>query len=119
MTQGEFAAYIDTNLRRNGINVSYLEEHAFQFTVMVSISPKIWTLSRNSGWIRKKVVEVMKELGFDLRSRYFYHPQVPFFVDFIPGPPAIGQDPIEEIQEKKMETGTLLIISPQIQSGTG
>lgn len=54
----------------------------------------------------------MRELGFERRGRYYYHPQTPYIVEFISGPPSIGQDPIEEIREIKMATGVVRIISP-------
>lgn len=54
----------------------------------------------------------MKELGFERRGKYYYHPQTPYFVEFISGPPSVGQDPIIEIQEIKMATGIIRIISP-------
>ena len=47
---------------------------------------------------------------FDLRAAIHYIRQ--HYVEFIPGPPAVGQDPIEGIHLVSFETGTIRIISP-------
>lgn len=54
----------------------------------------------------------MKELGFERKGRDYHHLKTPYFVEFISGPPSVGQDSIEEIQEVKMATGIIRIISP-------
>jgi hypothetical protein len=112
MTLGELAAYIDTHLREGGIDVvlsggacvTIYSEHKY-------VSKDLDFISRFA-LDRAKVDSAMKELGFEQRGRYYYHPQTPYFVEFISGPPSIGQDRIEEIQEIKMATGFVRIISP-------
>jgi hypothetical protein len=112
MTQGELAAYIDSHLSENGINV------VLSGGASVAIYSDHKYVSRDLDFIAQfmiddeKLESVMKELGFELRGKYYYHPQTPYFVEFISGPPAIGQEPIEGINEVKMATGTIRIISP-------
>jgi len=55
--------------------------------------------------------KVMGEIGFTRKGKYFYHPGTKFFIDFIPGPLSIGDNPIEDIREIEMETGVVRIIS--------
>jgi hypothetical protein len=59
-----------------------------------------------------KVETAMKELGFERREKYYYCSQTPHFFEFISGPPFVGQDPIEEIQEIKLPTSVIRTISP-------
>lgn len=112
MTQAELAAYIDSHLREHGIHVvlsggasvAVYSEHKYVSKDLDFIAQ----FSLNT----KTVKKAMLELGFENKGKYFYHPQTPYFVEFIAGPPAVGQDPIEKIHEILMETGTLRIISP-------
>lgn len=54
----------------------------------------------------------MMEIGFYEEGRYFRHPGLQFFVEFPPGPLAIGEEPVKQVIEKKLSMGTLKIISP-------
>jgi hypothetical protein len=54
----------------------------------------------------------MQSLGFNLKGRYFTHPDTKFFIEFPPGPLAVGKEPVQKIEEHKLATGTLKIISP-------
>lgn len=61
---------------------------------------------------RKVIREAMNELGFVEEGRYFIHADTDLFVDFLAGPPAVGEEPVKEIQERHEATGILKIISP-------
>ncbi len=112
MTLGELAAYIDTHLRENGIHV------VLSGGASVVIYSQNKYVSKDLDFIVQfridpiKLKAVMQGLGFEHKGRYYYHPQTPYFVEFIPGPPAIGQEPIERIDEVEMETGRIRVISP-------
>ena len=51
-------------------------------------------------------------MGFSEDGRHFKHPDTKFFVEFPKGPPAVGEEPVKEIHERREATGTLKIISP-------
>ena len=112
MTLGELAAYIDSQLHKSGIDV------VLSGGACVAIYSDHKYVSKDLDFItqftidHEKVDSTMKKLGFELRGKYYCHPQTPYFVEFISGPPSIGQDPIEEIHEIKMATGIIRIISP-------
>jgi hypothetical protein len=112
MTLGELAAYIDSHLREYGIDV------VLSGGACVAIYSDYKYVSKDLDFIsrftinRTKVDSAMKELGFERSGKYYYHHHTPYFVEFISGPPSVGQDPIEEIQEIKMATGIIRIISP-------
>jgi len=112
MTQGELAAYIDSHLCKNGINVvlsggasaAIYSDHKYVSKDLDFIAQ--FTLDH------KKINAVMEYLGFEQSGRYYHHSQTPYYVEFISGPPAVGQDPIESIREVRFATGTIRIISP-------
>ena len=112
MTQGELAAYIDTHLSKEGISV------VLSGGASVAIYSDYQSVSKDLDFIARftidhtKIESAMKEIAFERKGRYYYHPRTPYFIDFISGPPSVGQDPIEEIHKLKMATGVVRIISP-------
>lgn len=54
----------------------------------------------------------MGKIGFQEKGRYFVNPDTQFFVEFPDGPLSVGEEPVKEISEFKLETGTLYVISP-------
>ncbi len=112
MSLGELAAYVDTHLRENGINV------VLSGGAAVAIYSGHKYVSKDLDFIGRfdidhnKVESVMKEIGFDKRGKYYHHPQIEYFAEFISGPPTVGQDPIGKVDEVKLKTGIIRIISP-------
>jgi hypothetical protein len=112
MTQGELAAYIDTHLRAEGIKV------VLSGGACVAIYSNHKYVSKDLDFIgqysldRKLISVAMNELGFFEKGKYFSHPQTDFFVEFIAGPPSIGDEPVAEIREVQLATGIVRIISP-------
>jgi hypothetical protein len=112
MKQGELAAYIDTHLRENSINV------VLSGGAAVAVYSDHQYVSKDLDFIgrfdidHKRVENVMKEIGFVKVAKFYYHPQTPYFVEFISGPATVGQDPIGKIEEIRLVTGVLRIISP-------
>lgn len=112
MTQGELAAYIDSHLRNNGIKV------VLSGGASVAIYSDHKYVSKDLDFIAQftldqaQLVSVMGEIGFEQIGRYYHHSQTLYYIDFISGPPAVGQDPIESIHEVRFATGTIRIISP-------
>ncbi len=112
MTQGELAAYIDTHLRKNGISVvlsggasvAVYSDHLYVSKDLDFVAQ--FTLNQS------RVNDAMQELGFEKKVNYFFHQLTEYFVEFVPGPPSVGKDPIERIDELEMSTGILRVISP-------
>jgi len=112
MTQGELAAFIQTHLREKGIDV----------VLSGGATVSIYSSSRYISWDldlinpystkRRMLRETMQELGFHEEGRHFEHPDTQFFVEFPPGPLAVGVEPVKQIDEIKFSTGMLRIISP-------
>ena len=54
----------------------------------------------------------MQAIGFREETRYFRHPDSPHVIEFPPGPLAIGGHPVGRVEEMRLATGRLRIISP-------
>jgi hypothetical protein len=54
----------------------------------------------------------MATLGFQEKGRYFEHPETEYLVEFPPGPLSVGDEPVKQIDEIELATGTLRVISP-------
>ena len=67
----------------------------------------------NAGFTkRERIHKVMTAAGFREHNRYFIHPDTELFIEFPPGPLAVGDEPVKEINEICTPCGTLKIISP-------
>ena len=112
MTQGELAAFVQSALRKFGVNV------VLSGGATVSIYSNNKYVSNDLDLIdlyfskRQLISEAMESIGFREKRRHFSHPETKFFVEFPPGPLTVGEDPVTDIHEIKYSTGVLRIISP-------
>jgi hypothetical protein len=60
---------------------------------------------------RSKIKSAMEKIGFRERGRYFINSETDFFVEFPAGPLSVGEEPVKEVHEFELETGTLRIVS--------
>ena len=60
---------------------------------------------------RSKIKSVMEKIGFQEKGRYFVNPETQFFVEFPDGPLSVGEEPVKEISEFELATGTLRVVS--------
>lgn len=112
MTQGELGAFVQSHLRRNGIEVVLSGGAAVAIYSNNKYVSRDLDLINIYGVNRRKIRDAMMEIGFREDGRYFKHPESQFFVEFPPGPLSIGEELVNQIVEKKLSTGTLKIISP-------
>jgi hypothetical protein len=61
---------------------------------------------------RREIREAMRGLGFEESGRHFVHPDTDLFVEFPAGPLSVGEEPVKEVREIRLDTGILKIISP-------
>jgi hypothetical protein len=112
MTQGELGAYVQSHLQSRGINV------VLSGGAVVAIYTSGKYVSRDLDFVnrygikRSIITAAMKELGFTEVGRHFEHPDTKFFVEFPPGPLAIGESYSIELCELELNTGTLILITP-------
>jgi hypothetical protein len=112
MTQGELGAYIQSQLSEKGIEVVLSGGAAVAIYSNNKYVSKDLDLINIYGVNRRKIRDAMTAIGFYEEGRYFRHPDSQFFVEFPPGPLAIGEEPVKQIIEKKFSTGILKVISP-------
>jgi hypothetical protein len=61
----------------------------------------------------KEISPALEELGFKKKgSRHFIHKDCPLFVEFVSPPPAIGDEPVKEVERIRTEDGTILLLTP-------
>ncbi|NIM96398.1 MAG: hypothetical protein GTO18_22085 [Anaerolineales bacterium] len=112
MTQGELAAFVQSHLVKKGIMVVLSGGSSVSFyssNEYVSMDLDLV----NAGFAKRRAIrEVMQTIGFHEEGRHFLHPDTQFFVEFPPGPLSVGKEPVKQIDEHKLETGILRIISP-------
>jgi hypothetical protein len=61
---------------------------------------------------RKALKAALAEIGFHEKNRYFVHPDASYFLEFPSGPPAVGDQPIQEPSVKRLESGVLRLLTP-------
>ena len=112
MSQVELAAYIQDALQVEGIQVVLSGGSAVSFYSSNKYVSKDLDLI-NTGFARRnKIKAVMENLGFTEKGRYFIHSETTFFVEFPDGPLSVGEEPVKEISEFELATGTLKVLSP-------
>ena len=112
MTQAELGAYVQSHLSAKGIDV-VLSGGAVvaYYTNGKYVSADLDLVNRYFAK-RSLIISAMEELGFKEAGRHFEHADSEYFVEFPPGPLAIGEEHDIKIDEFEMETGTLRAISP-------
>jgi hypothetical protein len=112
MSQVELAAYVQDSLQAEGIHVVLSGGSAVSFYSSNKYVSKDLDLI-NTGFARRsKIKSVMENLGFSEQGRYFIHSETTFFVEFPDGPLSVGEEPVKEISEFELATGTLKVLSP-------
>ena len=115
MSQAELAAYIQDSLQEEGIKVVLSGGSAVSFYTSNKYVSKDLDLINANFARRRDIKSVMEKIGFQEHGRYFINPDTEYFVEFPDGPLSVGEEPVKEINEFELSTGTLLVISrPQI-----
>jgi hypothetical protein len=111
MTQSEVAAYVQDHLGSKGIVV------VLSGGAAVAIHTTNKYVSHDVDLVnvfmadRKKIKQAMVAMGFREAGRSFEYPETNILIEFPPGPLSVGGEPIEQIDELVLETGTLRVIS--------
>lgn len=112
MSQAELAAYIQDALHSEGIHVVLSGGSAVSFYSGDQYVSKDLDLV-NAGFARRsKIKSIMETLGFTEKGRYFLHHETTLFVEFPDGPLSVGEEPVAEVSEFELSTGTLKVLSP-------
>ena len=112
MTNAELAAFVESHLLGKGIYV------VLSGGACVSIYSSNKYVSMDLDLVnvrfakRQDIRSAIQEIGFQEEGRHFRHPDTELFVEFPPGPLAVGEEPVKKVDEHKLSTGILRIISP-------
>lgn len=112
MTQAELAAFVQSHLRKNRIQVVLsggatvaIYSHGKYVSNDLDLVD-LYSIKRNI------IRDSMENIEFLEEGRHFRHRDSKFLIEFPPGPLTVGLEPVKEIDEIKYSTGILRIISP-------
>ena len=111
MSQTELAAYIQDTLHNQGIRVVLSGGSAVSFYSANRYVSRDLDLINTSFTRRSKIKSAMNALEFQEKGRYFVSSETQFFVEFPDGPLSVGDEPVKEVSEFVLATGTLRILS--------
>jgi hypothetical protein len=111
MSQIELAAFIQSRLKEAGIDVILSGGSAVSFYSSDQYVSKDLDLINVKFARRKDIKSIMEKLGFLERGRYFTHLHANYLVEFPDGPLSVGEEPVKEIKNVSLSTGTLRVIS--------
>jgi len=114
MSRADLGAFVQEHLRSKGIDM------VLSGGACVSIYSKDKYVSMDLDMIhtsllkpkRKLIRDAMSELEFIEEGRYFIHPHTDIFIEFSEGPPAVGEEAVKDVLERKESTGVLKLLSP-------
>jgi hypothetical protein len=114
MNQIEVGAYVQTYLRKKGIDVVLSGGAAVTYYSNNQYISKDLDMIRTGLTGRIEIKKVMAEIGFMEMERYFKHPLSEYFVEFPEGPLTVGNEPLSigDTSSIDLDTGTLRILSP-------
>lgn len=111
MTNVELAAFVQSHLRLEGIDVVLSGGACVAFYSNYKYVSKDLDLINTYFAKKRDIRDSMEKMGFSEEGRHFVHPDTNFYVEFPPGPLALGEEPIKKVDEIRLSTGTLRIIS--------
>jgi hypothetical protein len=112
MTQPELCGFIQSFLGKKDIYVVLSGGASVSFyTINKYVSHDLDLVCVKP--VKRRVIrEAMIEMGFFEEGRYYKHPETQYLVEFLPGPLSIGAEPVIQVDEIRLSTGFLRIISP-------
>ena len=114
MSRAELGAFVQEHLRARGVDVvlsggacvSIYSQNRYESMDLDMVHTSLMRPGR------RLILEVMTELGFIEEGRHFRHGETDLLIEFPAGPPAVGGEPVRDIEERREATGVLKIISP-------
>ena len=106
------AVFVSDHLTRNGIDA------VLTGGACVSIYTKNKYISLDLDFVlisyekKQALRTTMEAIGFRLESGHFRHKDTSFFVEFLPPPPSVGEEPVKEISILGKQGRKLKMLSP-------
>ena len=114
MSMEELAAFVCDALEKEGIETVLSGGCCVElYSKGRYTSDDIDLIDRFNGGHRK-IKEIMHTLGFTeyKMKRYFVHKDTSLFIEFPRGPLGVGDAPVKEVATRRVETGTLKLLTP-------
>ena len=111
MSQIELAAYVQSHLSADGIQVVLSGGASVAYHSRNKYVSHDVDLINVAFAKRSKISQSLQEIGFAEKGRHFVHPDTPYIVEFPDGPLSVGEEPVKEIKEIELSTGVLRVIS--------
>jgi hypothetical protein len=99
------AAAVAEHLKTHGIDVVVVGGSAITSHVPTVHTSMDIDFASTSDANRRQISNALKELGFEPSGRIFIHPDTEYTVDFVSGPPSIGQEPLHDFAEIQTSFG--------------
>jgi hypothetical protein len=112
MDLGELAAYVSSHLESKGIRVVLSGGGCVAIYASDRYTSMDLDFIDRLHTTRRQLKAALAEIGFSEKARYFVHPETRFFLEFPSGPLAVGGEPVAEVEELRLATGTLRLLSP-------
>jgi len=112
MSIGELAAFVNTHLEKNGVRVVLTGGSCVTIYSKNTYVSYDLDFIEDAGTDKKRIGEILKDLGFSQENRNFIHPETPYYIEFPPGPLSIGAETVKQVDSMVFETGLLNLLSP-------
>ena len=112
LTLTDFAISVSDYLRRNGIQVVLSGGACVSIYTDNKYMSDDLDLVLISSEEQKKTKVLILALGFAEKGRYFCHADSDFFLDFLPPPLSVGNEPVKQISEIRKGKCILKLLSP-------
>ncbi len=112
VTEAEVGAFVQSHLRRQGIEVVLSGGASVaNYTIGKCVSQDLDLVNVYSA-SRDSIRSAMTEIGFHEEGRHFRHSDSPHIIEFPQGPLTVGAEPVKRVDEIRLSTGILRVISP-------
>lgn len=112
MTMIELGSYICENLSKNGIEVVLSGGSCVEIYSRGDYTSYDLDLINRYNETFFKIQQVMENLGFTEKGKYFVHTDTKYFIEFPSGPLGVGDAEVKKIDEIRTQYGVLKLLTP-------
>ncbi len=112
MAQEDLAAFVQSHLRTQGIDVVLTGGAVVALYSDGRYTSADIDLVEEGFASAGKIKQAMAEIGFSKLGGLYKNSETSYFIDFVAPPLSLGREPVKEIHELRLATGLLRLISP-------
>ncbi|HQV81412.1 MAG TPA: hypothetical protein PLW69_10690 [Agitococcus sp.] len=113
MSLQELAAYVATHLKSRQLPVVLVGGSCVSIYSNNKYQTKDLDFVERYHNQRSLLRSALQDIGFIEQHRYFVHPDAHYFLEFPLGPLAVGDSPVNELNEVVTETGVVTLLTAQ------